>query len=90
MRRGQSVIWRSWIICGAIWATTFGGATDQTFNYGDALGKAVLFFEGQRSGKLPATQRVNWRGDSALSDGSFENVGLERTPTFNLSNKNLR
>ncbi|KAL0312542.1 UNVERIFIED_CONTAM: Endoglucanase [Sesamum radiatum] len=44
--------------------------------YEDALSKGILFFEGQRSGKLPAAQRVEWRGDSALSDGSLENVSL--------------
>lgn len=44
------------------------------YDYRDALTKAILFFEGQRSGKLPASQRVKWRGDSALSDGKPENV----------------
>lgn len=43
-------------------------------NYSDALGKAILFFEGQRSGKLPFDQRVKWRGHSALSDGQPEKV----------------
>ncbi|KAG7017092.1 Endoglucanase 4, partial [Cucurbita argyrosperma subsp. argyrosperma] len=38
-------------------------------NYGDALTKSLLFFEGQRSGKLPPNQRVTWRKDSALHDG---------------------
>lgn len=38
-------------------------------NYGDALTKSLLFFEGQRSGKLPPNQRVTWRKDSALRDG---------------------
>jgi hypothetical protein len=28
----------------------------------------MLFYEAQRSGKLPATQRVTWRKDSALYD----------------------
>ncbi|CAL9189490.1 unnamed protein product, partial [Musa hybrid cultivar] len=46
------------------------------FNYADALAKSILFFEGQRSGKLPANQRVTWRGDSGLSDGSSCNVDL--------------
>lgn len=45
-----------------------------TLDYGHALNKSILFFEGQRSGKLPATQRVNWRADSALTDGSPDNV----------------
>lgn len=43
-------------------------------NYGDALTKSILFFEGQRSGKLPPTQRLTWRRDSALNDGSDANV----------------
>ncbi|WCJ36499.1 glycosyl hydrolase 9B1 [Euphorbia peplus] len=38
--------------------------------YGEALIKSILFFEGQRSGKLPPNQRMNWRKDSALRDGS--------------------
>ncbi|CAK8539345.1 unnamed protein product [Lathyrus sativus] len=46
------------------------------YNYADALDKAILFFEGQRSGKLPKDQRVKWRGDSALSDGKSQNVNL--------------
>ncbi|KAE8655186.1 Endoglucanase 20 [Hibiscus syriacus] len=33
-----------------------------SYDYKDALGKAILFFEGQRSGKLPASQRVNLVG----------------------------
>jgi len=44
------------------------------YDYADALGKAIMFFEGQRSGKLPKDQRVKWRGDSALSDGKTQNV----------------
>ncbi|KAK5846497.1 hypothetical protein PVK06_002787 [Gossypium arboreum] len=39
-------------------------------NYGDALSKCILFFEGQRTGKLPSNQRMIWRKDSALRDGS--------------------
>ncbi|MCL7024255.1 hypothetical protein MKW94_011379, partial [Papaver nudicaule] len=38
-------------------------------DYSDALTKSILFFEGQRSGKLPSNQRLTWRGDSALADG---------------------
>ena len=43
-------------------------------NYGEALTKSLLYFEAQRSGKLPPNQRVNWRGDSALRDGSDAHV----------------
>ncbi|KAK7312078.1 hypothetical protein VNO77_35645 [Canavalia gladiata] len=41
-----------------------------SLNYTEALSKSILFFEGQRSGKLPPSQRMKWRGDSALHDGS--------------------
>ncbi|KAB1210845.1 Endoglucanase 4 [Morella rubra] len=45
-------------------------------DYGDALSKSILFFEGQRSGKLPPQQRVTWRKDSALLDGFQIGVDL--------------
>lgn len=46
--------------------------------YTDALSKGLLFFEAQRSGKLPGDNRVPWRGDSCLSDGSDVGVDLSR------------
>ncbi|XP_047974367.1 endoglucanase 8-like isoform X1 [Salvia hispanica] len=48
----------------------------KSHDYGDALSKSLLFFEGQRSGKLPSTQRMTWRKDSALRDGSDKGVDL--------------
>lgn len=48
-----------------------------THDYGDALHKSILFFEGQRSGKLPSDQRLKWRRDSALHDGSTEGVSTK-------------
>ncbi|KAJ0977226.1 hypothetical protein J5N97_012700 [Dioscorea zingiberensis] len=45
-------------------------------NYGDALEKSILFFEGQRSGELPPDQRITWRSHSGLTDGSQANVTL--------------
>ncbi|KAM6588901.1 hypothetical protein CsatA_011506 [Cannabis sativa] len=47
-------------------------------DYSSALEKSILFFEGQRSGKLSggSKQRLTWRGDSALSDGSSYHVDL--------------
>lgn len=38
-------------------------------DYKEALSKSILFFECQRSGKLPPNQRITWRKDSALQDG---------------------
>ncbi|KAJ4785199.1 Endoglucanase [Rhynchospora pubera] len=46
------------------------------YDYKDALQKSLLFFEAQRSGKLPCDQRVTWRGDSGLSDGFQQGVDL--------------
>ncbi|XP_057950903.1 endoglucanase 4-like [Malania oleifera] len=45
-------------------------------NYADALRKCILFFECQRSGPLPPTQRVAWRKASGLHDGSDNGVDL--------------
>ncbi|KAG6516396.1 hypothetical protein ZIOFF_026855 [Zingiber officinale] len=41
--------------------------------YSQALHKALMFFNAQKSGRLPKNNRVPWRGDSALSDGSTLN-----------------
>jgi endoglucanase len=49
----------------------------QTFNYGEALQKSLFFYEAQRSGDLPTNNRVNWRGDSGMTDGS--DVGRDLT-----------
>ncbi|KAL3621295.1 hypothetical protein CASFOL_036207 [Castilleja foliolosa] len=45
-------------------------------DYADALSKSILFFEGQRSGYLPADQRLTWRGHSGLGDGWTTSVDL--------------
>lgn len=47
------------------------------YNYGEALQKSLLFYELQRAGDLPDATRCNWRGDSAMSDGS--DAGLDLT-----------
>lgn len=47
------------------------------FNYGEALQKSIMFYEFQRSGKLPDDNRINWRADSGLTDGA--DVGLDLT-----------
>ncbi|HYD54679.1 MAG TPA: glycoside hydrolase family 9 protein, partial [Gemmatimonadaceae bacterium] len=58
-------------------ATPQAGRAQTTFNYGEALQKALYFYECQRSGKLPANNRVEWRGDSGLTDGA--DVGKDLT-----------
>jgi endoglucanase len=39
------------------------------FSYGEALQKNFLFFEANRSGALPADNRLEWRSDSTTNDG---------------------
>ncbi|KAI3847784.1 hypothetical protein MKX03_009767 [Papaver bracteatum] len=46
------------------------------FDYKDALTKSVLYFESQRSGRLPYNQRVHWRDHSGLTDGLEQGVDL--------------
>ncbi|CAI9091737.1 OLC1v1026841C1 [Oldenlandia corymbosa var. corymbosa] len=45
-------------------------------DYKSALTKSLLYYEAQRSGRLPANQRVQWRGDSGLNDGKDSGVDL--------------
>ncbi|XP_020086791.1 endoglucanase 13-like [Ananas comosus] len=52
------------------------GRGEAQFDYGAALTKSLLYYEAQRSGKLPVNQRVQWRADSALHDGGDAGVDL--------------
>ncbi|WP_319418747.1 glycoside hydrolase family 9 protein [Pleurocapsa sp. FMAR1] len=47
-----------------------------TENYGEALQKAILFYEAQQTGRLPEWNRVPWRGDATLEDGADVGVDL--------------
>ncbi|MEV5883898.1 glycoside hydrolase family 9 protein [Streptomyces sp. NPDC052020] len=58
-------------------ATASSSAAAPAFDYGEALQKSLFFYEAQQSGGLPDTNRVGWRGDSALDDG--KDVGLDLT-----------
>ncbi|KAL3827804.1 hypothetical protein ACJIZ3_016606 [Penstemon smallii] len=65
--------------CNAAKHGTFGHhrrPRSASHNYRDALTKSIMFFEGQRSGKLPPNQRISWRKDSGLSDGAAAHVDL--------------
>lgn len=61
-------------------ATAATPSTTGTFNYAEALQKAIWFYDAQREGELPTTNRVPWRGDSFLSDGA--DVGLDLVGGF--------
>ena len=45
-------------------------------DYEEALRKSLLYFEAQRSGRLPHGQRVAWRDHSGLTDGLEQGVRL--------------
>ncbi|CAL1532027.1 unnamed protein product [Lymnaea stagnalis] len=47
-------------------------------NYATALAKSILFYNSQRSGKLPTNNPIPWRGDSSLTDcvvGGWHDAG---------------
>lgn len=46
------------------------------YNYNEVLGKSILFSEAQRSGRLPATNRIPWRKSANLRDGAGTGVDL--------------
>lgn len=59
-------------------STTALAHASQTFNYGEALQKAIFFYDIQRLGRLSTatgdlTNRLNWRGDSFLQDYALHN-----------------
>ncbi|GJP65157.1 hypothetical protein CLOP_g22060 [Closterium sp. NIES-67] len=60
----------------------------KSVDFEDALRKSILFFEQQRSGKLPANQRAKWRGDSGLKDG--KDVGVDLTKGYYDSGDNVK
>ncbi|KAJ9547640.1 hypothetical protein OSB04_020183 [Centaurea solstitialis] len=62
-------------LCSAV-ATANRHAGAASHNYRDALTKSLIFFEGQRSGRLPPNQRITWRKNSGLSDGAAMKVDL--------------
>jgi endoglucanase len=75
----------SWLVAAALAAVALVVPTQHAtaapaFNYGEALQKSVWFYDAQRAGKLPADNRVSWRGDSALNDGA--DVGIDLSGGF--------
>ncbi len=40
----------------------------QLYDYTDALGKSILFYDSERSGPLPEDNRVDYRYDSTVDD----------------------
>ncbi|KAF5458307.1 hypothetical protein F2P56_022342 [Juglans regia] len=63
----------SWCLLLSLFAISAGA---RAFDYADALRKSLLYFESQRSGRLPYNQRVTWRDHSGLTDGLEQGVDL--------------
>ena len=45
-----------------------GQCVREKFNYSQALKFSLMFYEAQRSGKLPGNNRIKWRKTSATND----------------------
>jgi hypothetical protein len=56
--------------------TVEDGGGSEAPDYGAALSNSLLYFEAQRSGRLPHNQLVLWRGHSGLTDGLQQGVEL--------------
>lgn len=48
-----------------------------TNEYAEALQKSIFFYEAQQSGPKPAFNRVQWRANSGMNDGSDVNIDLK-------------
>ncbi|XP_044972273.1 endoglucanase 2-like [Hordeum vulgare subsp. vulgare] len=64
------------VVLAAMVQVAYCGGGGTTPNYREALAKSILFLEAQRSGVLPASQRVSWRSNSGLLDGKANGVDL--------------
>lgn len=64
-------LWLPLLLCSVLCLGTRGNP-----DYKDALAKSLMFFQGQRSGRLPTNQLLSWRSTSGLSDGALAHVDL--------------
>ena len=59
-----------------LWTKRHCTCVDAGIDYPAALGMSWYFYEAQRSGPLPSTNRVSWRGDSALKDAAPDGTSM--------------
>jgi hypothetical protein len=80
MSRGRAAPRELLVLAAAVLALSLcrhaAASASEAPDYGDALSKSLLYFEAQRSGRLPYGQRVRWRGHSGLTDGLQQGVDL--------------
>ncbi len=46
------------------------------YDYGDVVRRSLLFYEAQRTGVLPASNRIPWRGNSFVTDQGLGGINL--------------
>jgi hypothetical protein len=72
------------VVAALVWASLVSTALAfSRADYASALDKSILFFDLQRSGRLPSWQRLKWRGNSGLNDGRNQGVYISITATLN-------
>ena len=64
-------------------ATNFTSAPSEEleifpYDLNELLHKSILFYEAQRAGELPKSNRIPWRGDSTMRDGCDIGVDLSK------------
>lgn len=59
-----------------LWLVVVMFPLSSAFDYRHALKLSLLFYEAQRSGHLPASNRIPWRSDSALTDRGIHGEDL--------------
>ena len=52
-------------------------ALSTKYDYAEVMRLSILFYEAQRSGHLPADNRIPYRGDSAVDDEGNNGENLE-------------
>ena len=57
-------------------ATPSTGTSLPNPHWSTLLGNGLFFYEAQRSGRLPDTNRVSWRNDSCTNDGQDMSLDL--------------
>ncbi len=68
LKKCVSIVLSLVMLCTALLVPNAKVSAASTFNYTEALQKAIYFYECQQAGPLPEWNRVEWRGDSTMND----------------------
>lgn len=75
------------VVAAVVWASLVSTVLAfSAADYNNALGKSILFYDLQRSGRLPRWQRLRWRGNSALNDGRSQGVSKQACQNSSIFN----